>query len=1088
MKSPVLATLALLVTAPAVQAAPPSPNPGYKQPVRYEALKKGFSNPDMLFAPFAFWFWDEPLDTAKMARMAATMASQGMNPGYAHARMSMVGTPSLPPEQWLGEPWFAAFRASLGEATKRKAYLGYCDEYWWPSFQANGRVLKQHPELKALSLSWSTIDSRGGKSVAIPDCFVAVAAPLVASLPVGDRQPVHARMGQWIWAAGATPTEHSCHLRAYVEIPTGRTIASTSLRITCDNAFDAFIDGKRVGGSDDWHVVREFDVKPMLAPGRHVLAVEARNLDGGYGLTAGLAVQYSDGTVQQLVTDSSWRASLEHPETWAEPGFDDSRWARAAVIAEPGSQPWNLPAEAGSEHRIATIRSSGLRIIGQGKAFKWQAPAGSDWRVYAYSKYSHPGVDGGQVNCLDERLAPAFIKIALEPYAKRMGSAMGKGIPGDFTDHEGAYGWRVAWSDTLARKYRARYGVDLRLQLPLLSDPDREGKYAAVRWRWFDLVSELYAGQFAALARWHEARGMSTTAHVWEESMPAQIVAVADHMRLLRALTMPGQDCLGTKALEVHDFKEIQSVAEFGGRRAATELMGAGGWSTMTPAFLKQSINAITAWGMGHVIPHAVFATRKMTGNPWPPDFYIENPMFPYLHLWNDFIRRACYVNSHGHAVPDVLLYNPIETLWTLSDARMNAANADVPGLAWTWPEDRPSGQRANAIDRAYSHAMHQLTEARVEFLVGDRYEVGKMAAQAGTLTSGPLVFKTVVLPPMDILPLSVARKLALFAEQGGRVYALGELPSASAENGVGDPEMRAAMTRLAAASTFSRCEPEPARARSRWDYGPGWTYVTEASSFGLAPLLASGAPGLVSPVRFLSGEFAMLQQRRVVDGRLLFWLANNTGKPQDCEVEIDGVTGMAEKWDCEAGSVLPQANSGAPNRFRLHFDAYEGYWLAMGGSGTAKPHASAQPTVLATLDGPWTGSIDRSIQPDLELPVAVDPALYTASPWRLGSWHGRLPERFSGLVDYTTQFDLPATAGRVVLDLGKVAHVAEVTVNGRKCGARIWPPYVVEITPALLVGRNNVTVRVGNLVNNSYGDIRESGLYGPVRVVAAGE
>jgi len=35
---------------------------------------------------------------------------------------------------------------------KHTNYLGYCDEYWWPSFQAHGRVVKQYPELKAESL------------------------------------------------------------------------------------------------------------------------------------------------------------------------------------------------------------------------------------------------------------------------------------------------------------------------------------------------------------------------------------------------------------------------------------------------------------------------------------------------------------------------------------------------------------------------------------------------------------------------------------------------------------------------------------------------------------------------------------------------------------------------------------------------------------------------------------------------------------------------------------------------------------------------------------------------------------------------
>src|SRR3989304_1627964 len=102
---------------------------------------------------------------------------------------------------------------------------------------------------------------------------------------------------------------------------------------------------------------------------------------------------------------------------------------------------------------------------------------------------------------------------------------------------------------------------------------------------------------------------------------------------------MPGQDCRGRKPLRVHDFKEIESVAEFQGVRAVTELMGAGGfegtpWGTFNPAFLKQAANAVTAWGMSHVIPNCFFTTRKLTGNPLLTYWYSENPMFPYLHMW----------------------------------------------------------------------------------------------------------------------------------------------------------------------------------------------------------------------------------------------------------------------------------------------------------------------------------------------------------------------------------------------------------------------------------------------------------------------
>jgi hypothetical protein len=50
----------------------------------------------------------------------------------------------------------------------------------------------------------------------------------------------------------------------------------------------------------------------------------------------------------------------------------------------------------------------------------------------------------------------------------------------------------------------------------------------------------------------------------------------------------------------------------------------------------------------------------------------------------------------------------------------------------------------------------------------------------------------------------------------------------------------------------------------------------------------------------------------------------------------------------------------------------------------------------------------------------------------------------------------------------------------------RLWAPYEFDITDAVKTGANRVRVRVANLINNSYGDVRPSGLRGPVRVLSS--
>jgi hypothetical protein len=1039
-----------------------------------------FRQPNRIYAPFMFWFWDEPLDAAKMAEMSRVMCSQGGNPGYAHARMSMVGTPNLPGEQWIGDRWFDAFSAALKQAESHGCYLGYCDEYWWPSFQANGRILQKHPDLQAVSLQWGVIDAAGGTEVAVPESFFAVAAKLanpstsMASVPVFP--------GKWIWDQQGGETKHTCWFRKTFKLPKKHKAVRAVIRLTADNGYTLFVNGRKIGAADNWYEVGQYDVTDAVTAGENMLAIEGRNVDGPCGLLVAMTVVLDNGTIISVASDGSWRTTLKQADGWEKAGFDDGEWTKAREICEVGQGPWGAIASMEPAYTHATIRSGSLRVIGGGKPFSWKAPEGASWRVYTFRKYFHPGIDGGKTNSIDSRLAKAFIDVALEPYARRMGDRMGKSIPGDFIDNEGDYGWQLAWSDTLDRDYQKRYGRDIRLWMPLMLDKDAEGQYAKARWEWFDLVSDIYTAQFRAVTDWHERRGMYTTAHVWEETLTAQVNAVGDHLKFLRSLTMPAQDCLWDKCFYIHDFKEIASVAEFQGTRAATELMGVAGWAGLEPEFLKRSVNAVTAWGMSHIIPHGLFTSRRLDGNPWMPDFYADSPTFPWMHLWNDFTARASYVNSLGHAVPDVLLYNPLESAWTLASADM--FDKDM----WLYSERTAEGKQINMIDRNYAKAMQDLTAGRVEFLVGDRFFMSQMSVKDGRLVRGPMSFGTLVLPPIRIVSLATARKMLDFAKSGGHVFALGELPSGSAENGMNDAKMKTLMQTLAAQPTFKQCAAEPADAVAEWRDNSGWQYKSDASGFGLRPLIAERAAGLESPVRFVSGQFPMLQTRRRIDGRDFFWFANNdTSRPQQCEVDVAGVHGAVSIWDCETGEVRPAASGdeGSGSRVSLSFKPLEAYWVVFDPQRPAEATVPAQPEakVVTTVAGPWMLRYDASIQPKMEHAV-VPPAEFASGVRRpLGDWQGLGLKGFSGLLDYTATLTVVEPAGRMLLDLGEVHSAAEVWVNGQSCGKRLWGPYVFDVSSVLKSGENQIKIRIANSLGVSYGLQMKQGLYGPVQL-----
>jgi len=89
-------------------------------------------------------------------------------------------------------------------------------------------------------------------------------------------------------------------------------------------------------------VDRAADLTALLRkPGRHVLAVEGRNLAGAGGVCLSLDLEYADGRHESVWTDGSWRWTTAADGEWTAVGFDDSRWD--AVKVRPDdlfSAPW----------------------------------------------------------------------------------------------------------------------------------------------------------------------------------------------------------------------------------------------------------------------------------------------------------------------------------------------------------------------------------------------------------------------------------------------------------------------------------------------------------------------------------------------------------------------------------------------------------------------------------------------------------------------------------------------------------------------------------------------------------------------------
>ena len=107
----------------------------------------------------------------------------------------------------------------------------------------------------------------------------------------------------------------------------------------------------------------------------------------------------------------------------------------------------------------------------------------------------------------------------------------------------------------------------------------------------------------------------------------------------------------------------------------------------------------------------------------------------------------------------------------------------------------------------------------------------------------------------------------------------------------------------------------------------------------------------------------------------------------------------------------------------------------------------------------------------------------------------------FSGRATYTTTFTVsgPDTGVRLILDLGNVKDVADVTVNGKLAGILLLRPYRTDITDFVRPGQNLLEISVTNALFNSMvlreprpsragstenpSGLMSSGLLGPVQL-----
>jgi signal transduction histidine kinase len=145
--------------------------------------------------------------------------------------------------------------------------------------------------------------------------------------------------GSWIWADKYFNGQTCLFWRAF-NIPFSVPVQKARLRVTVDNNYVLFLDGREIGRGAEWRELYDYNLTPLMSPGRHVLAVNAMNSFSFAGMLLGMRVDLADGRVLEIKSDETWRVVPTGTRGWEKATKAANTWPKATIMARFGGDPW----------------------------------------------------------------------------------------------------------------------------------------------------------------------------------------------------------------------------------------------------------------------------------------------------------------------------------------------------------------------------------------------------------------------------------------------------------------------------------------------------------------------------------------------------------------------------------------------------------------------------------------------------------------------------------------------------------------------------------------------------------------------------
>jgi len=519
---------------------------------------------------------------------------------------------------------------------------------------------------------------------------------------------------------------------------------------------------------------------------------------GGYFCHSrtGLVTEYLGSEWMELIGACADKGEKLGMETWL---YDEDRWpsgtAGGAVTAS-------------TEYRMRFIRM----CITDAKAFAWSDKLISAFSVEldGLSLLSKKRLDFGEcpqsgtvlsffeelmetesfyngstyLDTMNPKSAEAFLESTHGRYFESLGDRFGNTIKGIFTDepHRGTvmfdFGVKnnqpeflAPYTGKLFEAFKERFGYDLIDFLPelfLLNDLP----VSHVKWNYMELTQQLFIDNFMKpVNEWCEKHNLLLTGHVLhEDNLASQVFAQGSVMRSYEHMSYPGIDILGEHNYNFWAAKQLQSAArQLGKKTLLSELYGCTGWKLDFEAH-----KAVGDWqaffGINLRCHHLCWYTMEGEAKrDYPASIFYQSAWYKEYHYIEDYFSRIHVFMEKGDPLCDILVINPVESLW----AKIR------PGWFYDWAL---ADEDAKNVEAHYQTLFKTLCGAKLDFDYGDEdflSRMGKTVVKDGhtMFEVGNRAYRFIVIGKMLTMRGSTLSCLKDFSEAGGQIIFTEEAP-----------------------------------------------------------------------------------------------------------------------------------------------------------------------------------------------------------------------------------------------------------------------------------------------------------------------